>query len=387
MHQLALCGDVVDCKNGPLFVNHHAWIENLLIKQSAHLTKRGTYYHLMYDMLGAGLLTEDTEAWNQLRCKHQSAFLSTQIKTLTTPLEQHCHMLTAEIQNADTHNLSETISILSVRLFHQALLGTDCPEEARELFQLIQVCNEETSKISHFHRPIKQRPRSKKTLARLHLILLKAAQKAKPQGILYPLAMQYQQNKITHQQFLAEMKNFFIAGTETTSNSLIWLITLLLNHPHYHDQVIAESGQDDSPIRSQCIAEALRLYPPIWCLLRRSQSQIDVGNYTIQANRPLIFCPYWLHRSEHYWPKPDQFNPSRFSKEQIQLRPKNAYIPFGIGPRICIGKQLALMVMEIICRELLQQLTLQSEKIIDTKARPLVTLQKNSDLIVSVTRR
>jgi cytochrome P450 len=102
------------------------------------------------------------------------------------------------------------------------------------------------------------------------------------------------------------------------------------------------------------VHESLRLYPPTWSLLRDVQEADEIGGYEIPADTIILLNIYEAHRMPEFWPEPEQFNPHRFLPEPVKERPRHAYLPFGFGPRQCIGRDLALTIIRLSLAMILQ---------------------------------
>lgn len=145
-----------------------------------------------------------------------------------------------------------------------------------------------------------------------------------------------------------------IAGHETTANALNWTWHLLAGHPDVEARLHAEvdalpdrlPSAADLPrldYTAQVLAESMRLYPPIWMMARRPRTKQRLGQYVIPAGGTVIVSPYVVHHDPRYYPDPDRFDPDRWLPESIATRPRFAYLPFGSGPRKCIGDGFAKM--------------------------------------------
>jgi cytochrome P450 len=104
------------------------------------------------------------------------------------------------------------------------------------------------------------------------------------------------------------------------------------------------------------IEEAMRLYPPVWLLPRKALAPDVVGGYSVPAKADVVICTYTLHRHPEFWPDAERFDPERFDPARSASRPRYAYIPFGAGPRFCVGNNLGMMeaafVLAVVAREL-----------------------------------
>ncbi|MFN2589505.1 MAG: cytochrome P450 [Actinomycetota bacterium] len=172
---------------------------------------------------------------------------------------------------------------------------------------------------------------------------------------------------MTDQQVRDEAVTLGVAGHETTANALSWTWYSLAQHPEVEVKLHAELATvlggrvptlQDLPqltYARNVIAEAIRPYPPAWLLMRRAVEDVKVGDETVPAGASVFFFPYLLHRDPRWWPDPDRFNPDRWTEAAEADRPKYAYIPFGAGPRMCIGEQFAWMEATLVVAVLAQR--------------------------------
>jgi cytochrome P450 len=151
----------------------------------------------------------------------------------------------------------------------------------------------------------------------------------------------------------ANVLTFIAAGHETTANCLTWSIYLLSQAPDWRERVRAEAerefvrGEADTladrlVVTRAVIDEANRLYPPISAISRCARGEDELAGYPIRRGTLVVISPYVLHRHRALWTQPDAFDPSRFLPDARDAIDRFAYIPFGIGPRICIGSPFAL---------------------------------------------
>ncbi|MCJ1676522.1 cytochrome P450 [Streptomyces sp. APSN-46.1] len=142
-----------------------------------------------------------------------------------------------------------------------------------------------------------------------------------------------------------ELVTLLVAGHETTATTLTWLHLLLDRHPEAREQALA-AGPAGSPQRREAVqalvSETLRLYPSAWILPRHAAEDDTLAGYTIEAGTDVVVCPYLAHRDPVLWPDPERFDPRRFTTPGGRPAPPGSYVPFGIGPRACLGLQFAL---------------------------------------------
>jgi cytochrome P450 len=197
-----------------------------------------------------------------------------------------------------------------------------------------------------------------------------------------------------------QCKIMFLAGYETTATALTWWTWLLAAHPDVAErarqEIDSHIGQRDPTPEDMpklewltaTLKEAMRLYPPALGLVtRRTTADIQVGGWTI-PKRSLIMVTHWVaHHDERWFPQPEAFQPERFMPDAPAI-PRGAWMPFGAGPRVCIGQHFAMLEMTLIAAMLLQRYTLCTEST-EPQPRPevKVTLRPADVLRVRFTRR
>lgn len=163
---------------------------------------------------------------------------------------------------------------------------------------------------------------------------------------------------------------FIAAGHETTAVALSWTLRLLAEHPHIadrlRDEIAAATG--GAPLAAahiaglgltrQVVQEAMRLYPPAAALVRRATRDVALGGLSVTAGTTVYVPIYALHRRAALWPEPDRFDPDRFAPALVRARHRYAYLPFGGGPRICIGAGFAMLEAVAILATLLPAIDL-----------------------------
>jgi cytochrome P450 len=199
---------------------------------------------------------------------------------------------------------------------------------------------------------------------------------------------------MSDQQLRDECVTLFSAGHETTAVSMAWTVYLLTRHPDVLSRLKAESqailGDTRTPAPEafraltytmQVVQESLRLYPPAWIMTRRELKADQIGPYTIPEGDSALVCPYLLHRDPANWPDPERFDPDRFApgglKDKLHAY---AYLPFGGGPRLCIGNQFALMEMQVMLALLVRQFDLKPLANQRVFPKPLLTLRPNQSI-------
>jgi cytochrome P450 len=202
-------------------------------------------------------------------------------------------------------------------------------------------------------------------------------------------------------QLMAECLTLFGAGHETTATALSWTWYLLCQHPEIYQKVQQEVDHvmqgrtptyDDLTCLPYCLQvfkEAMRLYPPAYAFSRRALRDVEIDGYQVPKGRVVLIAPYTLHRREEYYPEPEKFDPERFTTEREKQLPRSAYLPFGAGPRICIGMYFAMMEGHLLLATLAQRVSFSlvpGQSIVPDPIHHL-TLRPASEVKVLVKRR
>jgi cytochrome P450 len=171
-------------------------------------------------------------------------------------------------------------------------------------------------------------------------------------------------NAMSDRQVRDEILTLFVAGHETTANGLAWAIHCLAKNPAIYAAVQREvDALPGEPTFADCarlpltlrvFKEALRLYPPVPLFARQTLVPATLDGCELDAGTIAIVCPWALHRLPSLWPDPERFDPDRFLPEAEARRPRYAWLPFGAGPRICIGMAFATIEGQLVLASLLR---------------------------------
>jgi enediyne biosynthesis protein E7 len=194
-----------------------------------------------------------------------------------------------------------------------------------------------------------------------------------------------------------ELITILLAGHETTASTLSWTWYLLSRHPEVADAMHAEAvevlgdrvpGHEDLarlPYTTMVIQEAMRLYPPVWGLTRKSLAADEIGGYQIPANADVMICTYTLHRHPGFWADPDEFRPERFAGAATTAH-RYAYIPFGAGPRVCVGSHLGMMEATLTAAMVAREFRFSPAGRTDPRPEAMLSLRVRDGLLVKVAR-
>jgi cytochrome P450 len=197
-----------------------------------------------------------------------------------------------------------------------------------------------------------------------------------------------------------EVVTIFMAGHETTAVTMTWVWYLLSQHPaeeaQLHEELDAVLGgrmptvedRPNLPYARMVIEEAMRVYPPAPGLsLRQAKEADEICGFKVTPGLHILVAPWILHRHRRLWDDPERFDPTRFSKELSEKRPRFAYLPFGGGPRICIGATLAMTEAILILAVLAQRFRLRLKEDQQVTMQTRITLRPKNGLMTILERR
>ncbi|VAW42837.1 hypothetical protein MNBD_CHLOROFLEXI01-4556 [hydrothermal vent metagenome] len=204
---------------------------------------------------------------------------------------------------------------------------------------------------------------------------------------------------MSDQQLRDEVMTIMLAGHETTAVSLAWTFYLLSEHPDVRERLENEvdgvlngrlpTVEDVASLTytTMVLEESMRLYPPAYAIARFGNAPDEVGGYQIPANSVITLSPYITHRHPDFWPEPERFDPQRFTPKRKAERPRYAYLPFGGGPRLCIGNSFAMTEAILLLTAIVQQYRLTLLPGTHVEIEPLITLRPKGTLMMAITPR
>ncbi len=200
---------------------------------------------------------------------------------------------------------------------------------------------------------------------------------------------------MSDRQVRDEVLTLFVAGHETTATGLAWTLYLACQHPAIYDAMEREADSvgdapksSDLPALGLCLRafkEALRLYPPVYVFGRDSSEPVTIGGVHLDPPTNMLTSPWVLHHSERFWPDPERFDPERFRPEVEAARHRYSYLPFGAGPRVCLGNHFAYMEAQLCLAALLRRY--RFELLGPEEPEPSATLRPKNGVRVRVRSR
>jgi cytochrome P450 len=405
-------------------INHPDAIQHILQLNHRNYSKDTFQYNLLSSITGNGLLTSNGEFWLRQRRLVQPAFHRNRIITFGPLITDTTQSMltrweslsrTGQQLDVDAEMMQLTLAIVGKALFsidltdqateltratltvldyivhrarHPISLPPGFPTSRNRQFRsaLNQLDHAVFSIINHRRQAGKDTRTSSSERSDLLDLLLDARDEQSGAGM-------------TDRQLRDEVITLLIAGHETVASALIWTWYLLSQNPSAADRLRAElakvlgehvpTAEDlpNLPYTRMVFEETLRLYPPAWMISRKTLGEDTIvcgETYSIPANALVIMSPYIIQRHPDYWESPELFDPLRFTPERIPNRPHFVYIPFGGGPRLCIGDSFARFEAQLIIACIAQRFRLDLLGDPVVTAEPLVTLRPKHGLSMCI---
>lgn len=348
-------------------------------------------YEGLKTFLGNGLLTAEGKQWLHNRRALQPAFHRKALASLRQTMENTTVSWIQDLKEENRWEISIqkemlqlTREILVKCLFGQHAKDIPYLDELDEiLFTLREYANNKMKKplMMPLYVPTRGNLQFKSAVRKMEAIvheLLNRHRNAddRPAPLLEMLLAHLGVENGSDQQIYDEVVTLFIAGQETTTNALSFLFYLIDRHPEEKDRLRNKTEERIELV----VNEALRLYPPAWAISREAMEEDQLGMHQIPKGATLFLSIYAIQRHPDLWEAPNEFRPDRFKGEY----PKKAYMPFGLGPRMCIGNHFALMEMEVIVRQVMNAMELQGRNTGSIDLVTPMTLNSRNDFIFEV---
>lgn len=425
MERAAAEGDVVRLDFGPLraVLTHDLGVIQHVLQQSPRLYTKSSNYVGLKRLLGEGLLTSEGELWKRQRRLAQPAFHHAKLRSLVLVMAKATQEMLEHWnawEDGRRFDLHEEMTRVTLRIAGLTLFGADLEADAREVRDALGVVMPWLNGLVEdpFRPPLIVPTRANRetsagleTLDRLVYRIIEERRRNDPRNeredLLAMLMSAVDEEGgagMSDQQLRDEVLTLIVAGHETTANLLAWTGMLLSEHPEWSDRIAREGERvvgERSPsfdelskleICDRVISESMRLYPPAWEFERQAISNDIAGNYEIPKNTIVMIAPFSLHRHPRLWDAPQSFDPDRFRPERAitpsgEPRPRYAYLPFGDGPRVCIGKAFALMEAKLILTMMARQTRFELEPGAEIRPMPTITLRPKGGLPMRYRRR
>ena len=385
-------------------------IEHILLHNYRNYSKETIQFTTLAEVTGQGLLTSSGDFWLQQRRLCQPAFHRRYLDHMATVIVQAAERLCQRWEKLAARktiiDLDAEMTQLTLEIIGELLFNADLSDRSGELTQAVNelldyVMYRAYNPLSAVTRwlPTPRRRRFRQARGLLDgLIESVSGERYTVNGERYSVMALLAETGMDRTALRDELMTFLIAGHETSASGLTWLFYLLSQdetvRARLESEVAGLNGRFPTladlpqlPYLTQVMQESLRHYPPSWLISRRALADDMLRDTAVPRRSYVIISPYTIHHHPDYWPDPDRFDPDRFAPGQAEQRPRFAYIPFGGGPRRCIGDRLAQLEMQLITAMVTQRFRLRLVEGHSVAAVGRVTIRPRHGMAMRIERR
>jgi cytochrome P450 len=397
LERTAAVGDVVRIRL-PRFsawvLNHPDLVWHVLATRS-HDVKKGPTMEAAARILGEGLLTSEGEHHHRQRRLIQPLFHHERVSGYADTMRALAEERVASWAPGEAIDVRREMAELALAIVARSLFGAQVEaDRAREIGDAL------TEALSQFNRvfspfllltqrlPIpstRRFVRARGTFDRIVHGMIDERRRSGETGddlLTHLLRAQEDGRGMSDEQVRDEVLTLFLAGHETTAVALTWTFWLLAGAPEAEEQLQDAVDEAREGVVDRVLAESLRLRPPAWAIGRRTLADLDVDGARLPAGTVLVVSPWLLHHDARWWPDPDRFDLGRWEPGVEAARPRHAYLPFGGGPRMCIGEGFASLEARIVLETVAARWRLVLEPGQDVRPQPAVTLRPNGPVLM-----
>lgn len=407
-------GDAVRLPLGPktlYFFNHPDHAKHVLAENPDNYQKGIGLVHAKRAM-GDGLLTSEGELWKEQRRTIRPVLAPRRIQAQAGVIAEEAAAMVARLRERASDgpvDIRQEMTDLTLGVLGRTLIDADLGEfssigesfeavQDQAMFEMMSL-----SAVPHWV-PLPGALRFRRARKDLQRIVEQLVADRKARGLggddivsrLIESTSKEPDRVLAQTRIRDELVTLLLAGHETTASTLSWTFFLMDKHPEAWERVREEvvrvlgdrlpTFADLHELRylSRVLDEAIRLYPPVWILPRIAVEPDTIGGYHVPAGADVLICPYTLHRHPDFWDEPDRFDPDRFLPERSADRPRYAYVPFGAGPRFCIGNSLGMMEAAFVVALVARDLRLKVVPGYEVVPEPMLTVRVRKGLPMTV---
>ncbi|BEP14444.1 cytochrome P450 [Acidothermaceae bacterium B102] len=332
-----------------------------LLARHAADTVKGPGVQLTRDLLGEGLLTSEGDDHRRARRLVAPAFSPRRLEAYATTFATSAAAHADGWRDGQRVDMAQEMATLTLAMVSRTLLGIDLADQAPEVRADLEAAlarfggSATQGDLFGGDRHHQPQPRSAPAVHQLvdRIIEERRRERSDERGdVISALLTSSEAGALTDAEVHDHVMTLLMAGHETTANALTWTWHLLAAHPvvaaRLHAEADALGGRTpafaDVPALTYAravISEAMRLYPPAWIVGRTLTADLTLAGYDLPAGSLAAVSPLLLHHDPRWFPDPEAFDPERWLDERRDDVPRYAYLPFGTGPRACIGEQFA----------------------------------------------
>jgi cytochrome P450 len=387
-------------------------IEEVLKDRDNFIKSRG--FRVLKTLLGEGLLTNEGESWFKQRRLAQPVFQHKRIAGYGQTMVEYTEEMLSSWESGEIRDIHAEMMRLTLNIVMKCIFDRDVSEgEAQDVAHALDVSMDwfESKRKQNFvvwewfPRPenIRYRQAIQKMDESIYSLIAAKRQNQSRGTDLLSMLMQAKDeddgSSMDDKQLRDEVATLMLAGHETTANALSWTWMLLAQNPECDRKLTHELRRvlqgrsptvEDLPqlrYAENIIKESLRLYPPVAIFGREAIADYNLDNYCIPAGCVVTISQWVMHRNPKYFDLPEEFIPERWENDLEKRLPRGVYIPFGDGPRVCIGKGFAQMEAVLLLATIAQKYSFSLVEAYQIVPQPSITLRPERGIKVRLQNR
>lgn len=407
-------GDIVSANFAgwpTLVVSDMPSVEKILVSEQEKFFKNSLVWRQTKALFGKGLLTSEGDLWRRQRKLAAPAFGSKQIEGYVPSIVDIAESMVRDWRDGETFDVHPRMMTLSLDVAARTLFDTTVEGGVID-HALNDILKEMEARIKRpvllpDSLPLPGHIRYQRAIRDIEGVIRSLIDERRASGyegrqdFLSRLmaARDADQQGMTDDQLRDELITLLLAGHETTALVLSWAFYLLGQHPSVADRIAAEV-QAVAPDRVLCFAdverlllteaavtETMRLFPPAWVIGRESVQPFEVGGFSIPAGVTIFISQWVIHRDPRYYEQPEEFRPDRWLGGLRQSLPRFAYMPFGGGPRICVGQRFAMVEAVLLLATIVRLYRIEWIGKRPIVPQPSITLRPRGGVQVRISKR
>jgi cytochrome P450 len=417
-------GDIASMRFGgraALLLTNPEHIEQVLVGQQRNFVKHTWFWRHVDSVFGQGLLTGEGDHWLRQRRTIQPAFHKDRIAGYADVMVDFTERALDDWRDGERRELHRDMMGLTLEIVAKVLFDADVTEDLEEVDRALDTATSEIA--ARFRRPfpipdwipIPGNLRYRSAVRLLDKVVYRFIREHEARG---PKAMQDGEDLLStlmalshedgsgmsREQVRDEAVTMLLAGHETTALALSWTFCLLSQNPaaekRLHDEVDRVLGARTGTSRrltvtdlpqlrwaEHIVTESMRLYPPAYAIGREAVADCMIGGYPVAAGTTLFIVPWVTHRDPRWFDDPESFRPERWEDGLADRLPRFVYMPFGGGPRLCIGNRFATMEAVLILAAVARRFRVRLEPDRMPTPFPSITLRPGSGVRARVEER
>jgi cytochrome P450 len=364
------------------FVNRPELIREVLATKVKSFPKLRRQMRALRKIEGDGLVASDGEIWTRHRPVVQGSFHNRHFERYAEVINDFTQRRIAGWSTGTPFNMADEMNELALEIIAKIVFDVDLEADAARLRDAVHVFRTDMQREVSTPVPLPDwlplpaKIRQRRAVAEVNALIWREIRARRASetvgddmlGQMLAAARKVPGRAITDAEIRDEAATLFVAGHDTTSAALAWFWFCLASNPAVEQRVLQEINQvvgqrtptfaDIPRLRYlDCfVKESMRLYPAAGFLFGREAAEdVELGGYKIRRGSWVFIAPYIVHRDPNVFANPEVFDPTRFGQDRIDSIPPYGYIPFGSGPRICVGNSMATMQIMLMAITILQK--------------------------------